>query len=441
MKTHSPDDMRASQIRISVDDLPTHWLNIVPILPEPLPPPKDPDEGPSRLEQLQEIFLAPMLEQESTQQPLVSIPDEVRELLVQAGRPRPLYRAYRLEKRLGLARDVRLYYKREDLSPTGSHKVNTALAQIHFARSEGKKRVITETGAGQWGSALAYAASLMGLDCTVYWVRHAMKMKPQRLALMKLYGADVAASPSSRTECGRILYSQSREHPGSLGIAISEAIEDTLQSDDAVYCLGSVLNHVLMHQTIIGLETMKQFQLVDDYPTLMIACLGGGSNFGGFTLPFIAERLKGKTGTRFLAAQSEAAPNLIQGEYRYDFGDYAEHTPLMKMFTLGHRTDMHPIYADGLRYHAAAPLISLLRSLGIVEATAFPVSELEVFEAARLFTQAEGFLPAPESAYAVKAAVDEARRLKRDGGEGAIAFNISGHGFLDLASYEKVLSQ
>jgi len=433
--------MRVSQIQIPVDDLPTHWFNIVPSLPEPLPRPKDPDEGPSRLAQLQRIFLSSMLEQESSKQSLVAIPEEVRELLVQAGRPRPLYRAYRLEQRLGVGRGVRLYYKREDLSPTGSHKVNTALAQVYFASKQGKKRVITETGAGQWGSALAYAASLLGLECTVYWVRHAMEMKPQRLALMKLYGADVAASPSSRTECGRRLYSGNHSHPGSLGIAISEAIEDTLRSEDAVYCLGSVLNHVLMHQTIIGLEAMKQFELVDDYPTLMIACLGGGSNFGGFTLPFIAEQLKGKNETRFLAAQSEAAPNLIKGEYRYDFGDYAEHTPLMKMFTLGHKAEMHPIYADGLRYHAAAPLISLLRSLRVVEATAFPVGEREVFEAARLFTQAEGFLPAPESAYAVKAAVDEARRLKQDRGEAAIAFNISGHGFLDLDSYEKMLFQ
>ena len=433
--------MRASQIQIPVDDLPTQWFNIVPALPEPLPRPKDPDEGPSRLGQLQRIFLSSMLEQESSQQPLIAIPEEVRELLVQAGRPRPLYRAYRLEQRLGVGRGVRLYYKREDLSPTGSHKVNTALAQVYFASKEGKKRVITETGAGQWGSALAYAAGLLGLECTVYWVRHAMEMKPQRLALMKLYGADVAASPSSRTECGRRLSSANHSHPGSLGIAISEAIEDTLRSEDAVYCLGSVLNHVLMHQTIIGLEAMKQFELVDDYPTLMIACLGGGSNFGGFTLPFIAEQLKGKNETRFLAAQSEAAPNLIKGEYRYDFGDYAEHTPLMKMFTLGHKAEMHPIYADGLRYHAAAPLISLLRSLRVVEATAFPVGEREVFEAARLFTQAEGFLPAPESAYAVKAAVDEARRLKQDRGEAAIAFNISGHGFLDLDSYEKMLFQ
>ncbi|MDH5362094.1 MAG: TrpB-like pyridoxal phosphate-dependent enzyme [Aigarchaeota archaeon] len=431
--------MRVSQIQIPVDELPTDWFNIVPSLPEPLPRPKDPDEGPSRLDLLPKIFLASMLKQESSQQPLVSIPEDVRELLIQAGRPRPLYRAYRLEQRLGVGRDVHLYYKREDLSPTGSHKVNTALAQVHYASKEGKKRVATETGAGQWGSALAYAASLLGLECTVYWVRHAMKMKPQRLTLMKLYGADVAASPSSRTECGRRLCSGKEDHPGSLGIAISEAIEDTLRSEDAVYCLGSVLNHVLMHQTIIGLETMKQFELVDDYPTLMIACLGGGSNFGGFTLPFIAERLKGKNETRFLAAQSEAAPNLIRGEYRYDFGDYAEHTPLMKMYTLGHKVEMHPIYADGLRYHAAAPVISILRSMGVVEATAFPMTEREIFEAARLFTQAEGFLPAPESAYAVKAAIDEARRLKREGGEGTIAFNISGHGFLDLASYEKVL--
>lgn len=275
----------------------------------------------------------------------------------------------------------------------------------------------------------------MGLKCTVYWVRAAYNMKPERLTFMKLYGSDVTASPSNRTECGKELFKKDQNHPGSLGIAISEAIEDTLRSENAVYCLGSVLNHVLLHQTIIGLETKKQFEIAGDYPDIMIGCLGGGSNFGGFSLPFVADRLAGKSKTRFIASQSESAPNLVKGEYRYDFGDYAEHTPMLKMFTVGHKHIGQPIYGEGLRYHAAAPIISLLRDKGIYEAVAYSSNEKEVFEAARLFVQAEGFIPAPESAYAIRAAIDEAKKLK----EGVIAFNISGHGFLDLGGYKAVL--
>jgi tryptophan synthase beta chain len=430
--------MKESQIRLAVEELPTSWYNILADLPEKLPPPKDPKRGPSRIERLPKIFLRTVLEQEFAEQRLIRIPEEVRELYIQAGRPRPLHRALRLEKKLGLEK-VKLYYKREDLSPTGSHKVNTALAQCFFAKEEGKQRVVTETGAGQWGSALAYAASLLGLDCTIYMVRHAYQLKPERVALMKVYGAEVFASPSKQTRCGRELYEKNREHPGSLGIAISESIEDVLSSEESVYCLGSVLNHVLLHQTIIGLEAKKQFEKANEYPDVMIGCLGGGSNFGGFILPFVKGRLAGKKQTRFIASQSQAAPNLVKGSYRYDFGDYAEHTPLIKMYTLGHKAELKPIYAEGLRYHGAAPIMSYLRKKGILEAIAYPTNEKEVFQAARIFAQTEGFLPAPESAYAIRAAIDEALKAKGERKEKVIAFNISGHGFLDLKGYKSVL--
>jgi tryptophan synthase beta chain len=278
----------------------------------------------------------------------------------------------------------------------------------------------------------------MGVKCTVYWVRAAHDMKPERGILMKALNAEVIPSPSNRTEIGRKLLKENPNHEGSLSIAISEAIEDVLKSEKSVYCLGSVLNHVLLHQTIIGLETKRQFEKIDEEPDIMIGCLGGGSNFGGFVLPFVRDVIKGRRRIRFLAAQSESAPNLIKGEYRYDFGDHAEKTPLLKMYTLGHKHVGSPIYAEGLRYHAAAPIISLLRHLGIVDAIAYPTDEKAIFEAASLFVRSEGFLPAPESCYAVRAAIDEALKAKKSNKECTIAFNISGHGFLDMEFYKKV---
>ena len=358
--------MEKNQITLPVEELPTKWYNIVPDLLEPLPPPKEPETGPSRLEFLGKTMVHECLRQEMTNERWVPIPEEIRELYIQAGRPRPLYRARRLEKYLGLKK-VRLYYKREDLSPTGSHKVNTALAQAYYAAKEGKTTLVTETGAGQWGSALAYAATVMGLDCVVFWVRAVYNWKTDRRTLMKLMGAEVYASPSKETNIGQTLLAENLNHQGSLGIAVSEGLEYAETHDGTVYCLGSVLNHVLIHQSIIGLEAIKQFELVDDSPDLIIGCLGGGSNFGGLALPFAGEVLQKKRKCEFLAAQSEAAPNLVKGEYRYDFGDVAEHTPLLKMYTLGHKTEMVPIKADGLRYHAAAPLISALRNHNIVK--------------------------------------------------------------------------
>jgi tryptophan synthase beta chain len=382
------------------------------------------------------MLLHECLEQENSTQTWIDIPEELAALYTQAGRPRPLFRAVNLERRLDTP--ARLYYKAEFYSPTGSHKVNTALAQCYYAKKEGYRRVTTETGAGQWGTALAYAASLVGLQCTIYWVRAIYDWKHDRRNFMQLLGAEAHASPSPRTEVGRSLYEKNPHHPGSLGIAISEGMEDARKDPGSIYCLGSVLNHVLLHQTIIGLETQKQFELFGDYPNVMISCLGGGSNFGGFVLPFVGDVLKRGKKIRFVAAQSQAAPNL-QGEYRYDFADHAEITPLLKMYTLGHKAEMEPIKADGLRYHGCSPIISLLRHKGYIETVAYPRDERYVFERARMFIQAEGFLPAPESAYSIACAIDEALRCKESGEKKTIAFNISGHGFMDMPGYREIL--
>lgn len=430
--------MKLAQIALPVEDLPKKWYNIVPDLPVKLPPPKEPGDGESRLEALGRRMIAECLKLESSDSRWVDIPDGVQELYVQAGRPRPLYRAYRLEKKLGLKK-VRIYYKREDLSPTGSHKVNTALPQAYYAAREGKKVLVTETGAGQWGTALAYAASLMGLSTVVFWVRAVYDWKPERRTLIEMYGAQVHASPSDQTTFGRKLLSADPHHPGSLGIAVSEGLEYTDGSSDRAYCLGSVLNHVLIHQSIIGLETIKQFEFVDDSPDLVIGCLGGGSNFGGIALPFLGEVLAKKRECEFLAAQSEAAPNLIKGEYKYDFGDTAGHTPLLMMYTLGHEAIMHPIRSDGLRYHAAAPIISALKHEGLIRAVAYPIDEVAVFSAARLFLESEGWLIAGESAHAVRAAIDEAKLAESKNQEKCILINISGHGFLDIDAYRSIL--
>jgi len=423
---------------LSVEELPKNWYNIIPDLPWSLPEYLDPEEGPSRLEFMRKSIPSECFKQEFSETKWIKIPNEILELYIQAGRPRPLYRAIRLERKLGLKK-VKIYYKREDLSPTGSHKVNTALAQVYYAVKDGKETVVTETGAGQWGSALAYASSLLGLKCIIFWVKSVYDWKVDRRTLMQLYGAEVYASPSKITEFGRKILEENPKCPGSLGIAISEGLEYVASHEGTVYCLGSVLNYVLMHQTIIGLETMKQFEIADDQPDLMIACLGGGSNFGGFTFPFIGEVLKGKRECKFLAAQSMAAPNLIKGEYKYDFGDVAEHTPLMKMYTLGHKIEMPPIKADGLRYHAAAPIISLLKYHGIIDAIAYPIDEKAVFEAAKLFIETEGWIPAPESSYAIRAAIDKALEYEKKGEEKVITMNISGHGFLDVPAYREIL--
>jgi tryptophan synthase beta chain len=424
------------QASLPPKDLPKQWYNIIPDLPEPLPPPKDPEKGESRMANLPKMLLKECLGQEMSMERWIDIPDGVLELLQKASRPRPLFRAYNLEKKLDTP--ARLYYKAEFFSPTGSHKVNTALAQCYYAKKEGYKRVTTETGAGQWGTALAYGAALTGLKCTVYWVRAVHDWKQDRKAFMQLLGADVYASPSTQTEFGKSLYDKDHKHPGSLGIAISEGLEDAKKDPEAIYCLGSVLNHVLLHQTIIGLETQKQFEMFDDYPEVVISCLGGGSNFGGFAIPFLGDVLTKNKKIKFIAAQSAAAPNLT-GEYKYDFADYAEMTPLLKMYTLGHHIDMKPIKGDGLRYHGCSPILSLLKHKGYIDNISYPADEKEVFNKAKIFIQSEGYLPAPESAYSVAAAIDEALKCKKEGKAKTIAFNISGHGFMDIPGYREVL--
>ncbi|KYK33892.1 MAG: TrpB-like pyridoxal phosphate-dependent enzyme [Theionarchaea archaeon] len=425
-----------TEITLSPEEMPKKWYNIIPDLPEPLPPPKDPEEGESRVDFLPKVLVGECLKQEMSTQKWVDIPEGVQQLYEQAGRPRQLFRARRLEEYLKTP--ARMYYKAEFYSPTGSHKVNTALAQAYYAKKEGFERLATETGAGQWGTALAYASCLVGLECTIYWVRAVYNWKHERRSFMKMYGAKVHASPSDKTEFGKKLLKEDPEHVGSLGIAISEGLEDAAGDPKVVYSLGSVLNHVLMHQTIIGLETKKQFEMVDEYPDVVISCLGGGSNFGGFALPFYHDLLKKKKEIRFIAAQSEASPNL-QGEYRYDFADHAEMTPMLKMYTLGHQVKMVPIKGDGLRYHGCSPIVSLLRHKGLLDTIAYPPDEKYVFEKAQLFVQQEGFLPAPESAYSVCCAIDEALECKRKNEEKVIAFNVSGHGLLDLEGYQEVL--
>lgn len=425
------------RIDLDIDELPKYWYNILPDLPEPLPRPREPEDYGSRIEFLKKVTLKECWRQEYSEDRWVQIPEGLRELYIQAGRPRPLYRAKRLERRLKLSK-VKIYYKREDLSPTGSHKVNTALAQAYYASREGVGMLVTETGAGQWGTALAYAAKLNGLDSTIFWVRGVYEWKRERRILMKLYGARVYPSPSRVTAIGRKALEKG-DRAGSLGLAISEGLEYASKKDGSVYVLGSVLNHVLLHQTVIGLEAKKQFEYIDEYPDLIIACLGGGSNFGGIALPFMKDVLDGEKEIEFIAAQSMAAPNLIKGRYRYDYGDVAGYTPLMKMYTLGHDVKMPQIMADGLRYHASAPIISLLRYHGYLDAVAYPIDEVSVFEAARIFVEAEGWLPAPESSYAIRAAIDKAIEYEKNGVKKVILMNISGHGFLDLHAYRKIL--
>jgi tryptophan synthase beta chain len=423
-------------VNLKFDEIPTQWYNIMPDLPEPLPPPKDPEEGPSRVKNLPNLMVAECLKQEFSEENWIDIPGGIMDLYAKAGRPRPLFRATNLEKRLDTP--AKMYYKAEFFSPTGSHKVNTALAQCWYAKQQGFERVTTETGAGQWGTALSYASAIAGLKCTVFWVRSVYNWKKDRLNFMQLLGADVYASPSPMTKFGKSLYDKNPNHVGSLGIAISEGLEDSQNDPKAAYCLGSVLNHVLTHQTIIGLETQKQFEIFDDYPDMVISCFGGGSNFGGFALPFVGDVLKKGKKIKFIAAQSKVSPNL-QGTYEYDFADYAEITPMLKMYTLGHKIDMEPIKGDGLRYHGASPIVSLLRNKGYIDTIAYPGDEKHVFENAKIFMETEGWLPAPESAYSVCCAIEEALKCKESGEKKVIAFNVSGHGFLDIPGYRTVL--
>ncbi len=420
---------------LTEEDMPRYWYNILADLPFPLPPVIHPATGrPVGPDDLAPLFPRALIAQEVTTEREVEIPEPVREVY-RLWRPTPLFRARRLEKALGTP--ARIYYKYEGVSPAGSHKPNTAVAQAFYNKAEGVRRLTTETGAGQWGSALAMACSFFGLECKVYMVKVSYYQKPYRRVLMETWGARVVPSPSPDTQAGRAVLAENPDSPGSLGIAISEAVEDAASREDTKYSLGSVLNHVLLHQTVIGLEAKKQLELAGDYPDVVIGCVGGGSNFAGLAFPFVADKLKGRP-TRVIAVEPEACPSLTRGVYTYDFGDTAGTTPLLKMHTLGHTFVPPGIHAGGLRYHGMAPIVSLLYDKGVIEARA--EHQTAVFKAAVEFARAEGIVPAPESAHAIKAAVDLALEAREAGRPQAILFNLSGHGHFDLAAYEQYLA-
>ncbi len=418
-------------------DLPMQWYNIQADLKTPAPPVLHPGTGqPIGPQDLAPLFPMALIAQEVSQERWIDIPEAVRDVL-RLWRPSPLYRARRLERALDTP--ARIYYKYEGVSPAGSHKPNTSVAQAYYNKMEGVQRLTTETGAGQWGSALAMACSFFGLECKVYMVKISYNQKPYRRIMMETWGAQVVASPSPETHAGRTVLADDPESPGSLGIAISEAVEDAAQRDDTKYSLGSVLNHVLMHQTVIGLEAKKQLALADDEADIVIGCAGGGSNFAGLAFPFAADKLQARQPSlRIIAVEPTACPSLTKGQYVYDFGDTVGMTPLVKMYTLGHTFVPAPVHAGGLRYHGMAPLVCKLYDEGIIEAVAVP--QLATFEAALQFARTEGIPPAPESAHAVRVAIDEALRCKEAGQAQTILFNLSGHGHFDLAAYEAYLA-
>ncbi|HYM15692.1 MAG TPA: TrpB-like pyridoxal phosphate-dependent enzyme [Dehalococcoidia bacterium] len=425
-----------TKYNLSENDLPTHWYNIAADLKQPAPPPLHPGThqpiGPADLAPL---FPMELIKQEVSQERFIEIPDQVREVY-KIWRPTPLVRARRLEKALGTP--AHIYFKYEGASPVGSHKPNTAVAQAYYNKQEGVTRLTTETGAGQWGTALAMACNFFGMELKIYMVKISYEQKPYRRSMMHVFGADVVASPSPDTNAGRQILAAAPDSPGSLGIAISEAVEDAATRDDTKYSLGSVLNHVLMHQTVIGQEAMKQMEMAGEYPDIVIGCAGGGSNFAGLAFPFMREKLGGAKKTRFIAAEPEACPSLTKGEYRYDFGDTAGMTPLVKMYTLGHTFIPEGIHAGGLRYHGMANLICELYDQGFIEAKAY--HQNAVFEAALQFVRTEAIVPAPESAHAIRAAIDEALACKESGQSKAILFNLSGHGYFDMSAYDNYLA-
>ncbi len=415
-------------------EIPKKWYNIMADMPNlpatPLHPATKQPVGP---DDLSAIFPMALIEQEVSQQRWIEIPEEVLKIYT-LWRPSPVYRAHRLEEALGTP--AKIYYKYEGVSPAGSHKPNTSVPQAYYNKQAGVKRIATETGAGQWGSAMALAGSLFGIDVTVYMVKVSYNQKPYRRIAMETWGAKVYASPTNLTNAGKKILEEDPDSPGSLGIAISEAVEDAATHDDTNYALGSVLNHVLLHQTVIGLEAKKQMEIVGDYPDVVVGCCGGGSNLAGLSFPFLQDKINGKE-LRVVAVEPASCPTLTKGEFRYDFGDTAGLTPLLMMYTLGHDFVPPGIHAGGLRYHADAPLVCQLYHDGLMEAKAYP--QTAVFEAAILFAKSEGIIPAPESSHAIKGAIDEALRCKEEGKEETILFNLSGHGYLDLQAYADYL--
>ncbi len=427
--------MSDKKIFLGESEIPQAWYNVQADLPEPLAPPLNPKTGkPLGPEDLAPIFPMSLIKQEVSTERWIEIPSAVREVY-KIWRPTPLKRATNLEK--ALKTPARIYFKDESVSPPGSHKPNTAVAQVYYNKSEGVKNITTETGAGQWGSALSFACNIFGVKCTVYMVRVSYEQKPYRKILIQTWGAEVYPSPTDRTNAGRKIREQFPNTPGSLGIAISEAVEEAATHEDTKYALGSVLNHVLLHQTVIGLETKKQLKLAGEKkPDVLVGCVGGGSNFPGLFFPFVPDKLKGED-IDIIACEPEACPTLTKGLYKYDFGDTAQLTPLLKMYTLGHTFIPPAIHAGGLRYHGDAPLLCLLVNKGIARARAF--HQNSVFEAAVLFAKTEGILPAPETAHAIKGAIDEAIKCRETGEEKCIVIGFSGHGHFDLGAYSAYL--
>jgi len=426
-----------TKIILDEEEIPKQWYCILPDLPKPLPPFIEPETKAPGGGVAPKIFPKQILAQEFSKDRWIDIPEEVREVY-RLWRPTPLFRAVRLEK--ALKTPAKIYYKYEGVSPPGSHKPNTAVAQAYYNMKEGVQRLATETGAGQWGSALAFGCMLFGIKCTVYMVKVSYQQKPYRRIMMESYGADVYASPSEHTEAGRKILKENPNSPGSLGIAISEAVDDALTHEDTKYGIGSVFNHVLLHQTVIGLEARKQMEIAGDYPDVIFGCIGGGSSFSGTFWPFYYDKVSKKApkNTRFVAVEPTACPSVTKGEYTYDHGDTARITPLVPMHTLGHDYIPPPIHAGGLRYHGIAPTISLLASTKNVETVAY--NQVEVFDAAKLFIQTEGIIPAPEPAHAIKAAVDEALKCKKTGEKKTILFLLCGHGYFDMQAYSDYFS-
>ncbi len=424
-----------TKIVLRESEMPQRWYNINPDLPTPLAPPLHPGTGkPLGPQDLAPLFPMELIKQEVSMEPWVEIPNEVMEVY-KTWRPSPLHRALRLERHLGTP--ARIYFKNESVSPPGSHKPNTAVAQAYYNKQEGVRRIATETGAGQWGSALSFACSLFGIECMVYMVRASFEQKPYRRMLMETWGATCVPSPTDMTNAGRTIREKFPNTPGSLGIAISEAVEDAATHEDTKYSLGSVLNHVILHQTVIGLEAKEQLKLAGDKADIVVGCVGGGSNFGGLAFPFVKDKLGGKK-IDIVAVEPKSCPSLTAGQFRYDFGDTAQLAPLLKMYTLGHTFVPEPIHAGGLRYHGMAPLVSHLANLGVIEPRAVP--QLATFDAAVTFARIEGMLPAPETSHAIRVAMDEALKCKQTGEEKCILIGYSGHGFFDLSAYEMYLT-
>ena len=424
---------------LDAKDIPNAWFNIMPDIAgagmQPLPPLHPGTREPVTPDLLAPLFPMPLIEQEVSTDQWIDIPGPVLDVY-QLWRPTPLYRATRLEKMLGTP--AHIYFKYEGTSPAGSHKPNTAVAQAYYNKEAGTRQITTETGAGQWGSALAMATKFFDLECLVFMVKASYEQKPYRRIFMETFGAEVRPSPSSTTEAGKKILEQDPDSTGSLGIAISEAIEAAVQDESTKYSIGSALGHVLLHQTVIGLEAQKQMEMAGEYPDVVIGCVGGGSNYGGLSYPFMADRLRGKKETRFIACEPAACPTLTKGKFAYDFGDTGEMTPLLPMYTLGHTFVPAPVHAGGLRYHGDSPSLSLLVKEGHMEARAF--TQNQVFEAGQRFANAQGFIPGPEPAHAIRAVIEEAEAAKEAGDERVILLGFSGHGFFDMQAYDDYLN-